>query len=377
MRIISWAHDAPTKIQQGPVLAGVEYLGDDHNCGGWLGGYPWGCSIRDFDPPAQSDPSMRLPDYMDDDPTRSILIVRAGGYGDLIFLTPTMREIKRRWPHCRLALSVSLQCVDLVRGFPMLDEILPYPCPMPLVDKFDHVVSVGNILEFDPRGRREHAIDLFADAFGLTLVDRQCSIHLTDDELAAARERFPRDARPRIGIQLYSTTAVRTYPAPMMMLVVAALAKINDVFCFVDPHLPVIPIPRTRCTNEVSPPLSFRESCALLATCDSFVGPDSSMTHVAGALDVPCVALYGSFDWRLRTSHAKRTLALTGPAPCAPCFHHPRLEQMPETGECMTARTQDGEPLGFCTALARIDPKRIVTKAEDMAHAARRGKGAA
>lgn len=358
---------------QGPVLVGVEYLADDHNCGGWLGGYPWGCSIRDYNAqPRAREIVAYMNENADAQPPPKILVVRAGGYGDIIMLTPTLREIKRRWPNCKVGFSVSAQCIDLVRGLKNIDEIHQYPCPMDEVNRYDFVVSVGNLLEFDPRRSTTHAIDIFADAFGLTLTDRECSLDLTETELSTIAARFPRDERPRIGIQLYATAAVRTYPR--IMAVVAELQRNNDVWLFTEPGTPDLKLSRVRCTHMQTPPLAFRESCALLATCDSFIGPDSSMTHAAGALGIRTVALYASFDWRLRTAYAKSIHALTGHAPCAPCFHHPRLENMPEKGECMTTLNAEGDPLGFCTALFRIEPARICAKAQDFAHEARRGR---
>jgi ADP-heptose:LPS heptosyltransferase len=96
-----------------------------------------------------------------------------------------------------------------------------------------------------------------------------------------------------------------------------------------------------------------------LATCDACIAPDSVFCHVAGALHIPTIALYGPFPWQLRTAHAPSIHALQGVAKCAPCFHHSRVgEVFPRGEEC--------ENTGDCAALARISPSRIVSKIDSL-----------
>jgi heptosyltransferase-2 len=111
--------------------------------------------------------------------------------------------------------------------------------------------------------------------------------------------------------------------------------------------------------TQLPEPPNFRQSAALLATCDAVVAPDSALCHLAGALNLPTVALYGPFPWALRTAYALRTVALSGHGPCAPCFHHERAgEVWPEGKPCAKS--------GRCEVLATIEPERILAKLEKM-----------
>jgi ADP-heptose:LPS heptosyltransferase len=107
---------------------------------------------------------------------------------------------------------------------------------------------------------------------------------------------------------------------------------------------------------------SFRRSCAVIATADAFVGNDSALLHVAGALEVPAVGLYGPFPWELRTKYAPKTFSLSGKGPCAPCFHHKNAmigNEFPDN--CPSADR------GICQVLESIDVSRIIGKIEAIA----------
>jgi heptosyltransferase-2 len=59
---------------------------------------------------------------------------------------------------------------------------------------------------------------------------------------------------------------------------------------------------------------------ALLAELDALVSGDTGVAHLAAALGTPVIALFGPTDPAL-TAPRGRTVALTNPVPCAPCFY--------------------------------------------------------
>jgi heptosyltransferase-2 len=59
---------------------------------------------------------------------------------------------------------------------------------------------------------------------------------------------------------------------------------------------------------------------ALLSELDAFVGADSGPAHVAAAVGVPTVTLFGPTDPRATAPSGPRPRVLWGRPPCAPCF---------------------------------------------------------
>ncbi|MGO9640024.1 MAG: lipopolysaccharide heptosyltransferase II [Candidatus Acidiferrales bacterium] len=77
---------------------------------------------------------------------------------------------------------------------------------------------------------------------------------------------------------------------------------------------------------------NMTEIPALLAACDLFIGNDSGLTHVAGAVGLPIVGIYGSTDPDETRPVAARLEVVRHAVSCSPCF----LRKCPVDHRCMT-----------------------------------------
>jgi len=71
----------------------------------------------------------------------------------------------------------------------------------------------------------------------------------------------------------------------------------------------------------------------LLARLGCLVSSDTGIAHLAAALDVPTITLFGPTDPHLTAPRGPRVRSIEGPAPCAPCF----LPRCPIDHVCMRA----------------------------------------
>ena len=55
-----------------------------------------------------------------------ILVTRTDRMGDLVLTTPIFAEIKKRFPHCFLAVMVQKHNCDIVDGHSSVDEVIAY-----------------------------------------------------------------------------------------------------------------------------------------------------------------------------------------------------------------------------------------------------------
>lgn len=335
------------------------YLADNVNAGEILARHPFSSEVQ----PAANPAPISACDLDPKKPQR-ILIIRPGGFGDLLFLTPVLRALKRDYPLLHIALACFPDFAGVFANNPDVAEIVAYPVPLALVETFNAIVPLENTIESE---KDLHAVDRLFREFGIhpDLIHddaKACIYELTDKERAGALSTFPTklddkgNAKPRLGVQAVASAMCRTYPHDLLAHACEMLHRKGwEIYFFGEPKSLAIQ-ERDGILNLSSRALTFRQSAAVLSTCDVVLAPDSALAHLAGALGLPCVALYGPFPWEMRTSYHPKTLALTGdPLACAPCFHHPAgRRHFPSNGPCAKS--------GKCDVLASIKPGRIAAK---------------
>ncbi len=293
---------------------------------------------------------------------RSLLIVRSGGFGDLLCLTPLFRELKRRWPALRLHAACFEHFHGILQGNPDLDRIVPYPVPTRDWKTYDAHLWLENAVEKHPLARTLHIVDLFAHIAAVPLASGETVYWVAPDEAEKALAARPRTGRRRAGIQVAASVPSRSYPPALLNQVVGELLRRGwEVLLFGKPGQSSCPPPHPHLADltDCHPRLSFRESAALLATCDVCLAPDSVFCHLAGSLGLPAVGLFGPFPAGLRVARAASIRTLTGHCPISPCFHHQRGVAFPEVGPCRQS--------GQCDALASLAPLAVADLVEEAA----------
>lgn len=334
--------------------AGTTYLMDNSTAAGHMA---LGAEVSEIRNPHPGE----LPPGYDakaDIPNRRILLYRQGGIGDLLFFTPSIRRLRELHPDAAIDVCCHAPYAIVFDQNPNVSDCPAYPMPLEQVKTYDHAVFFEDVIETNPDAETMHAVDLMAKRIGVELSNRDMEYTLQEPDFRAALTRFPRTPeRPRIAIQVYASTPVRSWPEQHIANFVQACLMLGwEVFLFGSPgsvHSAGAARLLTNLTQLESPP-ELRESIAIMGTCDVLVAPDSSLIHIAGALGIPAVGLYGPFPWKLRTAYAPTTKSLTGVGFCSPCFHHTKGEHIfPTDGPCQKS--------GICNVLGTITPERVMT----------------
>ena len=292
----------------------------------------------------------------------SVLIARSGGLGDLLFLGPILAEVRRRWPKCRIGVACRPERRPVLDGLGLVDTWEPVPLPVEVARSYSALVSFEHVIEQETR---RHYVDALAAAAGLELPpgpeSRRCRYVVSESERAWVSEMYPKNpSRKRLGVQWLASTPARSYPLRDLHTVCGHLGAHGwEVWLLGEPDQV-----RARCGHgsgvrnvAMDERPTFRQSCAILTTCDVVLGPDSALLHVAGALGIPAVGLFGPIDPKLRIAYSPTVRALKGALPCSGCNHHPRFPgDWPAGMPCK----QDGH----CTALAAIAPRIIISAVE-------------
>lgn len=329
-------------------VAGARYLVEDHNAAQFM--IQGGAKVFHQDSPPDLDGSQ-------DWNGQQIHIVRCGAFGDLLMLTPILRELKRRWPTCEIKVSCFPRYRGVLENNPHIDVFGDYPVVMPLRGH-TALVWLENAVETHPDARMMPIIDALSRRFGLIgLPDYSLEWNLSYEAKALATS-YPRTGKKRVGVQTRASAPYKSYPQEMMDKAMMLLFQHGwEVFVFGSPGEVNI-ASRPGIVNVTEIAKTPGESAAIASTCDVILCPDSFFVHLAAAMDIPCVALYGPFPAELYTAHYSKCRPLQGQGACSPCFHHPRGTHYPTTGPCW--RT------GRCEVLADISPRSVVRAVEEL-----------
>lgn len=287
----------------------------------------------------------------------SILIVRAGGAGDVLFLTPVLRALREKFPSAYIGVACSPRLHWILQGpQKIVDSLFEMPIPSSHVGRFDWVIDLEESIE---RVDDMHVVDVFARESGIEVADRRTIYHPSTD-LAEFEKQYPKTSK-RVGIQLKSSTPVRTYKRVMeLQNKLETMGWERVLFTapgeFNLPSLAFEPPPELRrIINTAQAGWSWGKTTDFMKTCDVVIGPDSSLIHFAGAMGIPAIALYGSFDAKLRVIEGSsvKVIQATRECPMAPCgFHGRRGQVFPLGGPCNQAN--------MCTTLSSISPDEII-----------------
>jgi heptosyltransferase-2 len=309
---------------------------------------------------------------------RRVLVKEVNWLGDIVMSQPALRAVRRAYPSAHLALLVRQELAGFFDGCAWIDEVIPYRLragASGLADRARIVVQLR-------RGRYDLAV-LFADSFdaalwaavagiparvgyirdargwllthgvardAVTLAGHQVHYRLhmlrqalgiegdaddfAPDVSKPARQSMSHwlDARRRRGGRLIALAPGAAYgpakewPAAEWATLIDLLAEGDGAECV----LVGARSERARCEEVArssrsgaliaAGETSVGELVALLSLCDAFAGNDSGSMHVAGALGIPTVGIFGSTNPARTSPLGPRTKVIYRAIDCSPCL---------------------------------------------------------
>jgi heptosyltransferase II len=321
-----------------------------------------------------------------------ILIRGTNWIGDAVMTLPAVASVRAAYPGAHLAILAKPPVTDIYQMFSSADEIIPYESefdnPLGVLrlawrlrqKKFDAAILLQNAIEAaiiartagigvragynsDGRGfllthaiRRPaaifkiHQIDYYLEmvkALGCANVDRAMHLETHISPAVAEgvlRRHFPEHSRIIMGIAPGATYG------PAKRWLTERFAETGDrlsrdlsaqavLFGGKADRETAEQVRKQAHTGMINLAgvTSLEETVYLISQCRLFVSNDSGLMHVAGALNIPTVAIFGSTNPATTSPPGEKTILVRKEAPCSPC-----LKQIcPTDFRCMTMITVD------------------------------------
>lgn len=285
--------------------------------------------------------------YLKGKQSARICVIRSvGGIGDILMITPSLMELKRRFPKIHLSFGIDRHTTngdiyyELLKNASFIDSLIDARYVQH--NSFDHTIDMSAVCigyerrDLPPRNR----IDIFADHLGLTSMENKLPFYeVTPDELSVAKQfvsDFRQNSRYVVAVSIGSMEGKRCWAQPddeKWPELIELLSKMYPGIKFIVNDF----IGKCRSLMQYKnvhylQNTSVRELGAIFTQCDHFVGPDSGPMHLAGALGIPSTILFGSIPPEARINHYPTHNSINlNSLPCIGCWY----EQCPYNVKCM------------------------------------------
>lgn len=306
-----------------------------------------GCDARIFPQRVGRVPSMGL---------RSgarVLIQQPGGIGDMLMLSASIDAAARAGIVVDLAIPKNRFWIFGRKTSVRTRHVMP--ARIEALGAVDCAINLDAIIR-QPNGK--HAVQAILARLSVRSGDTAPTLALDDVRIDRAHMFLRRIGRPRKGRRLgvwqsHTSSVSRDVPRPIAERVMRATRGVDWLIVGTNDRASWDIDGADNAVNLVGAFPDIIDLACVVSLADVVVAPDSSMTHVAAALGIPCVAIYGPVD------HTARAYASTIPIfahrPCQPCDHHGALP-------CVEA-VKSG--VVFSPCIAEIAPEAIVAAIAD------------
>ncbi len=285
-----------------------------------------------------------------------ILIIRLGAIGDVVHTTNTYRAIKKAYPRteihymttktqaCFLENDVDIEKVWIVDKNDLKLCKSQKLAKLLKNEKFDLVINLQPNFKtrflcllsgikkalIYKKTFKKHAVENFFDTaqkyFKNLELDSEMTIYISPKAKETAIRQLMELKRPLIAFNaggIISPRQGRTYPLEQWITLAELVRnKFNGTIILTGAKEDEELLARlTELTNIKSfiGKTTLEENAAIINECDVMVSGDSGPLHIASALGVPSIGLYGSMPVNRTGTYGKNCVSISSKVPCAPC----------------------------------------------------------
>lgn len=309
---------------------------------------------------------------------RNIIVRMPNWLGDLVMATPVLAELRNKWPQSKITAMCQANVAPLLKNDPHIDEIFSYRRPSGWIHRSQHLDIIerlrqgeydlgilltnsfssawwfwrghvknrvgyaGNLRSFllnkapsYPRNKEtQHLVvtyKMLLESMGIPVTDIPPQLYISNEEKEAAEHILVRseiDPRNSTIVGINPGAAYGSAKCWLPERFVEVTQRLLE-----DPTVNVLffgdqagaPLVSQICQHMPSRVInlagktSIRELMSLIQKCTVFLTNDSGPMHIAAALNVPLVALFGSTN-AVKTGPLPMGEVIQKKVSCSPCY---------------------------------------------------------
>ncbi|MEE8550826.1 MAG: glycosyltransferase family 9 protein, partial [Gemmatimonadota bacterium] len=236
---------------------------------------------------------------------KRICIVLLSGIGDVVHGLPIVNALKRDDPERHITWVVESPGAPLLRPHPAVDDVLTFDRKRGLPEVIPLVSFAANrrIPARDTPQIQDSFME-FLEYLGIPVEPVEWRILLSDEEKRAQREFFRAlDDRPAVAIVPSSGREPKDPPIELLARVAAAATRDLDCRVILLGGPGKREQARARAVEKGSEAEvvwalgpDLRRLTYIIGGCDLIMAPDTGPLHIARALEIPVIGLYGHTD---------------------------------------------------------------------------------
>ena len=287
---------------------------------------------------------------------KEILIIRIGAIGDIILFLPVLQAIRKRFPDASIEMMGQKDRLSLLEESNYIDKIVsiedkdlfslfvkdahPKDGLLQYLNRFDLIFSfikeevfsnnikkfckggVISIPPFPPDERKGHVIDYLLDSlkkYGIESDNKTPELYIGEDT-----KKMAEDFLKTQGINPIQDTIFAIHPGSGSKNKNWPLKRFSEVATWMrekyNAKILLILGPAEEgifdAMKDMSPVLAknlpLKLLSGLIALCRFYIGNDSGVTHIAAALGIPTIALFGPTDPDIWGTKGKKVVILKG-----------------------------------------------------------------